>query len=124
MSVAIVRILDAYHELTRECLMPLTECTSMDSIRSGHVMLDFYSTTCGPCRAMHPVLEELARENKDLNILKVDVTRCPDMTQQFGVTSLPTVVFLVDSQVQEVAQGFPGKDALKMMVKRNLHGRA
>jgi len=87
-------------------------------------MLDFYSTTCGPCRAMHPVLEELARENKDLNILKVDVTRCPDMTQQFGVTSLPTVVFLVDSQVQEVAQGFPGKDALKMMVKRNLHGRA
>lgn len=101
--------------------MPLTECNSMDSIRSGNVLLDFYTTTCGPCRAMHPVLEEIAKEFKNLTIAKVDVTRNPDMTQQFGVMSVPTVVLMVDSQVREVSQGFPGRDALKTMVKKYVH---
>jgi len=98
----------------------LTEYQSSTPINKGKVLLDFYTTTCGPCRAMHPVLEEIANEYKDLMVCKVDVLQNPDISQQFGVMSVPTVVLMVDSKVQEISNGFPGKSALKSLVRKHV----
>lgn len=98
----------------------ITELNGMDSIRNGNVLLDFYTNTCGPCRALHPMLEEISNEYKNLKVCKVDVTRNPDMTQQFGVMSVPTLVLLVDSKVREISQGNPGREGLKTMVKKHV----
>lgn len=99
--------------------MPITELNSMESIRKGTVLLDFYTSTCGPCRALNPVLDEIAREHADLKVCKVDVTKSFDLAQQFGVMSVPTLVFLSDSKVQEVSRGNPGREALMSMVRKH-----
>jgi len=100
--------------------MPIMEITNIDSIKSGNVLLDFYTTTCAPCKALNPVLEEIANEFKSLTVQKVEVTKSPDAAQMFGVMSVPTVVLLIDSKVKEVSRGFTGKEALKSMVRKHI----
>ena len=57
------------------------------------VLLDFYSTTCAPCRIMHPVLERLARRRAgELAVARIDVGKFPEIAQGFGISSVPTFV--------------------------------
>lgn len=95
--------------------------TSIDAVdRKGDVLLDFYSHTCMPCKAMNPVIEEIANEYKKLTVAKINVSENPDAAQRFGVMSVPTVIFLRDSKVREEMRGFSGKEALKSMVRKNV----
>jgi len=95
----------------------VTEVTSFDAIRKGNVIVDFYTSTCGPCRALNPVLEEISKEFSNIMVAKVEVTRNPDVSQQFGVMSVPTVVFMKDAQIKHVSRGFSNKESFKSMVK-------
>ena len=96
----------------------VTEVKDMDAIKDGNVLVDFYTTTCGPCLAMNPVLEEISREYDNLKIAKIEVTKNPKMSQQFGVMSVPTIMFLKNSKVQEISQGFRGKEAILTIIKK------
>ena len=85
---------------------------------SGNVIVDFYTKTCGPCRALHPVLEEISNEFRNLTVTKVEVTQNPDLSQMFGVMSVPTVIFMKDSKVKHVSQGFSTKENFKLLVRK------
>lgn len=63
------------------------------------VLIDFYATWCGPCRMVSPLVDEIAEENKDYQICKVDVDESPELAQKFGVMSIPTLVVLKDGKV-------------------------
>lgn len=58
------------------------------------VMLDFYADWCGPCNMVAPLVAELAEENPDYCIGKVNVDDDPELARQFGVTTIPTLVIL------------------------------
>ncbi|OTF76534.1 thioredoxin-like protein [Euroglyphus maynei] len=63
------------------------------------VVVDFYATWCGPCRLIAPVLEKMAEENKDkLVVLKVDVDENEELTNEYGITSMPTFVLIKNEQ--------------------------
>lgn len=64
--------------------------------KNGLMLVDFWATWCGPCRMLGPVIEELAEEyeGKAVTIGKVDVDEIPELAQQYGITGVPTVVFL------------------------------
>lgn len=94
----------------------ITEVSSMEGISKGKVLVDFYTTTCGPCKAMNPILEELSKEYKDLRVAKVEVTQNPDVSQYFGIMSVPTVIFMKDCKVKQVIRGLSTKTALKNMI--------
>jgi thioredoxin 1 len=96
----------------------VTEVSNMDSIKSGNVIVDFYTRTCAPCRALHPVLEEISNEFSNLTVTKVEVTQNPDLSQMFGVMSVPTVIFMKDSKVKHVSQGFSTKENFKSLVRK------
>jgi thioredoxin 1 len=100
----------------------VVEVDNIDTIKNGNVLVDFYTTTCGPCRALNPVLEEIDQEFDNVQVAKIEVTRNPAASQVFGVMTVPTVMFLQDSQVKEVSQGFSGKADLTSMIKRHLNG--
>lgn len=63
------------------------------------VLLDFWAVWCGPCRMMAPTVEEIAQDNPDIMVGKVNVDEEPELAQQFGITSIPTLVALKNGEI-------------------------
>lgn len=63
-------------------------------------MIDFWAEWCGPCRAIGPVVEELSQEyDGKVNIGKVNVDENPELSVQYGITSIPAILFVKDGKV-------------------------
>ena len=80
------------------------------------VLVDFYADWCGPCRMLSPIVDEIASERDDIVVAKVNVDDEPELAQQFGVISIPTLVVLSGGKVQNQSSGArPKADVLKML---------
>lgn len=78
------------------------------------VLVDFWSPSCGPCRALVPVLEELATENEgDAKIAKVNVADFPLLGAKYGVEMLPTLIFFSQGTIKERMSGAQPKNKLQ-----------
>ena len=64
-----------------------------EKIKTGIVVVDFYADWCGPCKKLTPTLEQVAENNKDISVYKVNVDECNDIASHFGVRSIPYLVF-------------------------------
>ncbi|HJD22710.1 MAG TPA: thioredoxin [Firmicutes bacterium] len=63
------------------------------------VLLDFYADWCGPCRMVSPLVDEIAEENPQYLVGKVNVDSEPELAQAFGVASIPTLVVMKNGKV-------------------------
>ncbi|RYF85698.1 MAG: thioredoxin [Chitinophagaceae bacterium] len=84
-------------------------------------IVDFYADWCGPCKAVAPVLEELANEYKDrLVIYKIDTDKEQELSTLFGIQSIPTLLFIpVDGQPMMQKGAIP-KNAFKQVIEERL----
>jgi thioredoxin 1 len=82
------------------------------------VLVDFYADWCGPCRAVAPVLEELARETPDARVVKVDVDQNPQLASRYGISSIPSLLVFRDGQIVGEHVGLASKDHLKSLLSR------
>lgn len=80
------------------------------------VLVDFFATWCGPCRQMSPVLEQIANERSDVKIVKVDVDENQNLAAQFGVMSIPTIIYFKNGKAVSQAVGARSKASLETML--------
>lgn len=85
----------------------VTDANFVEETKDGVVLIDFWATWCGPCRMQAPILEQLSSEvdEDELRILKMDVDENPETAREFGIMSIPTLLFKKDGQVVKQVAG-------------------
>ena len=64
------------------------------------VLVDFWSPSCGPCLRIAPVIEELSEEVSEVKFAKVNVGEEPNLAEEYGIMSIPTLVLIKDGKKQ------------------------
>ena len=82
--------------------------------QEGAVLVDFWAVWCGPCRVLHPVLEEIAAERDDVKIISLDIDENSSTAAQYEVLSVPTMILFKDGQlVKRMVGAMPKRKLLK-----------
>ncbi len=82
------------------------------TVAKGVTLVDFYANWCGPCRALMPIIEEIAEQRDDIKVGAVNVDDESELAQRFGITSIPTLLLVKDGEVVKRVQGARPKAAL------------
>jgi len=94
----------------------VTDATFADEVLNSDkpIMVDFWATWCGPCRAVSPILDKIAEENADkISIVKLDVDDNPETAMKYGITSIPAMYVFKNGEVVKRVIGAKPKPALE-----------
>ena len=80
------------------------------------VLVDFWATWCGPCRQLTPIVEQLAEENTDAKVGKLDVDSSQEIAMKYGITNIPTILVFKDGEIVEKLQGVQPKEKLQQVL--------
>ncbi|MBR2175618.1 MAG: thioredoxin [Clostridia bacterium] len=80
------------------------------------VLVDFWASWCGPCRMLSPVVDEVAEENPQIKVGKVNVDEHPELAGKFGVMSIPTLIFFKDGKNIDSSLGVVPKSAIEKII--------
>ena len=92
-----------------------------DLIAQDFVIVDFYGTTCVPCKLFSRILEDIEAEIPFLNIVKLNTTENPELAEEFGISAVPTVHFYKDGALVESHVGVMQPQEVKDVASRYLY---
>lgn len=81
--------------------------------KNGTALVDFYADWCGPCKMVAPIVEEIAEENEDITVGKINVDESTELALKYGVSSIPTlIVFENGEEIERIVGYRPKEDIL------------
>lgn len=83
------------------------------------VLVDFWAEWCGPCAMMSPIVEQLAQENDELVVAKLNVDEAPAIAAEYGISAIPTIILFKNGKPAATAVGVRSKDELLKMIRGN-----
>lgn len=86
--------------------------------QKGLVLVDFWAEWCGPCRQLGPILEEVAKEMPEVQVVKMNVDEAPAHAAEFGIRSIPTMLLFKNGQNVDTKIGFVAKDAIVSWIQK------
>lgn len=81
-------------------------------IQEGIILVDFFAEWCGPCKMLGPVLEELASERGNIQIVKMDVDQNTNLAKTYGIMSVPTLLLFQNGQLLSKKTGYMPKEMI------------
>lgn len=81
------------------------------------VLLDFWASWCGPCMMLSPVVDEIAKENQELFVGKINVDEQPELAGAFSIVSIPTLVVIRNGKVAATSVGLRNKQEIISMTE-------
>ena len=82
----------------------------------GKILVDFYANWCGPCKMLRPILEELASERTDANIVSLDVDEAEELASRYGIISIPCLILFQDGKEINRSVGLKAKSDIEDMI--------
>ena len=84
---------------------------------SKTVLVDFWAEWCGPCKMMSPIVDEIAEENEEFTVGKVNVDECPNLAAHYRISAIPTIIVFKNGFPAATVVGFRPKDELLKIAK-------
>lgn len=84
-----------------------------EAVGSGISLVDFWADWCGPCRMLGPTIDEIAKENMDITVGKLNVDEHPELAGKYNVMSIPTLLFFKDGQLMDHSVGVVSKNVIQ-----------
>lgn len=82
----------------------------------GTVLIDFWATWCSPCRMLSPIVDEVASEHPDVKVGKINVDEQPELAQQFGIMSIPTLLVFKNGEKVQESVGLIPKEKVESLI--------
>lgn len=89
-------------------------------VKEGVSIVDFYSTHCGPCRVLLPVLLSIENQLPFINLIKINTDSCPKLAGRFRISAVPTVYFSKEGEMTEY-HGGQDEDSIKEKLSKILY---
>ena len=86
------------------------------------VLLDFWATWCGPCRMVSPIVDEIANERDDIKVGKINVDEQGELSMQFRIVSIPTLIVMKNGEVANKAVGAMPKEEILNLLNKSKPG--
>jgi len=103
-------------------IITLTSENFEDETSTGVILVDFWATWCIPCKAMSPVINEIAAQTKGrVKVCKVDVDQCGELATKFRVTGIPNFIILKDGKEVENLVGIQSKETLVHALQKHVN---
>lgn len=89
------------------------------------VIVDFYATWCGPCKALSPILDEIANEYREqVKVVKINVEEYEEIAKQYNIRSIPTLLFIKDGEVKHTTTGMKDNNYIKNVIEGVFNGNS
>lgn len=98
--------------------MAVKKITTFELVEKANAaVVDFYADWCGPCKMLSPTVDEVANENDDIKVVKVNVDEAQDIAIKYQVMSIPTLVVIKNGNEVNRSVGVIDKEEILSMIK-------